>query len=348
VLVASSVVVLGLTLAGAADIGVGGVAATLAASKPGLLTVGLGLMCTAMLLRGLAWHAILRAAPTWRPARVSDALQGTFIGVLMSATLPARLGEPAKALVVAQRVGRARETMPLVLGTMISQMLFNLVAVAALGVVGAFTVRGVRGPDTALMLLALVPVAGLMTLVLAPLIVPGAQLRRSPRPADLPLEVRAALRRARRGLRVFLTPHRAAAAALLQLSAWGLQLLSCWFLLAALGLAGRVDMAGAAAILFAVNVTALLPATPANVGVFQAAVLAVLVGVFRVSPAVALAYGIVLQAAELLAAFAMGMPALAKEGLTLRELRVRTLHAAPVKLGPLPTPGEARHSQAHA
>ena len=60
-------------------------------------------------------------------------MQGTFIGVLMSATLPARLGEPSRALIVARRIGRARETLPVVLGTMVSQTLLNLLALALLG-----------------------------------------------------------------------------------------------------------------------------------------------------------------------------------------------------------------------
>ncbi len=36
-------------------------------------------------------------------------------------------------------------------------------------------------------------------------------------------------------------------------------------------------------VLFAVNVTAVIPATPANVGVFQAACVAVLAGAYHVS-----------------------------------------------------------------
>ncbi len=55
-------------------------------------------------------------------------MQGTFIGVLMSSTLPARLGEPSRALVVARRTGRPRENMPIVLGTVVSQTLLNIVA----------------------------------------------------------------------------------------------------------------------------------------------------------------------------------------------------------------------------
>ena len=43
-----------------------------------------------------------------RACAVRDALQGTLIGVLMSATLPARLGEPARALIVARRDRAAR------------------------------------------------------------------------------------------------------------------------------------------------------------------------------------------------------------------------------------------------
>ena len=66
----------------------------------------------------------------------------------------------------------------------------------------------------------------------------------------------------------------------------------------ALGLDGRAGVGAAAGVLFAVNVTAVLPATPANVGVFQAACVAVLAGAYHVSTPDAIAYGIVLQAVE--------------------------------------------------
>ncbi len=54
-------------------------------------------------------------------------------------------------------------------------------------------------------------------------------------------------------------------------------------LLVALGLDDRAGLGAAAAVLFAVNVTAVLPATPSNVGVFQAACVAVLTGAYGVS-----------------------------------------------------------------
>ena len=71
------------------------------------MLVALALMCASMLLRAVSWHAILRAALPDALPRLVDAVQGTTIGVLMSATLPARLGEPSRALVVARRLGRA-------------------------------------------------------------------------------------------------------------------------------------------------------------------------------------------------------------------------------------------------
>jgi phosphatidylinositol alpha-mannosyltransferase len=84
-------------------------------------------------------------------------------------------------------------------------------------------------------------------------------------------------------------------------------------------------------VLFAVNVTAAVPATPANIGVFQAACVAVL-SAYGVAKTDALAYGIILQAVEIATALAMGMPALVREGMTWRDLRVRALNATPVQL----------------
>ncbi len=331
----------GLVLAWTAlsRIGVGRVLASLVASSPGLVAAGLALMCVSMVVRGLAWYTILSAAPTWRPARRRDALQGTFIGVLMSATLPARLGEPSRALIVARRIGRPRETLPVVLGTMVSQTLLNLLALALLGAAMLSGVPLLHGHDGALAVAALVPLAALAAVLLAPVLLPRSAISRFARLHALVLGLRRSLLRVREGLRVFRQPRRAAVATTAQLSAWALQCASCWLLLMALGLDHRVGFAGAAGVLFAVNVTAVVPATPANVGVFQAACVAVLAGAYHVSTPDAVAYGIILQAVEVATAVIMGMPALVKEGLSWKEVRLRTLHATPVRLAPLPGGG---------
>ena len=336
-LVVSCVLVLVLAQLALAHIGVDRVAASLLASKPGLILAGLGVMCASMFARAFAWHAILACAPTWRRAKRRDAMQGTFIGVLMSTTLPARLGEPSRALIVARRLGRARETLPVVLGTMVSQTLLNLLALALLGVGMFSSVNLLDGHHGALIAAALAPLGVLVAVLLAPLLIPRQAVSRSARLQTLMVALRRSLARVRDGLRVFAHPRQAAIATSVQLGAWALQWLSCWLLLMALGLDSRAGLAGAAAVLFAVNVTAVLPATPANVGVFQAACVAVLVGAYHVSTPDALAYGIVLQAVEVLTALIMGLPALVNEGLSWQDVRLRTMHAAPVKLGPLPS-----------
>jgi phosphatidylinositol alpha-mannosyltransferase len=103
-------------------------------------------------------------------------------------------------------------------------------------------------------------------------------------------------------------------------------------LLVALGLDDVAGLGAAAAVLFAVNVTAALPLTPSNLGVFQAACVAVLAGAYHVNAADALGYGIILQAVEIATAVVMGMPALLKEGLSWRDVRMRALHSTPVRL----------------
>jgi phosphatidylinositol alpha-mannosyltransferase len=336
-LVMASLAAVALAALAVQRVGVAPVVASLVASKPGLLAAGLSLMCASMFVRALAWHSILVAAPTWRRAKRRDAMQGTFIGVLMSATLPARLGEPSRALIVARRLGRARETLPVVLGTMVSQTLLNLLALAILGGVTLSSITVLDGHgDRALVFVALAPLAAIVAVVLAPLLVPPAAVSRSQRLQAVLASVRRSLLRLRDGLRVFRQPRRAAVATVCQLGAWAIQWMACWLLLMALGLDGRAGVGAAAAVLFAVNVTAVVPATPANVGVFQAACVAVLAGAYHVSTPDAIAYGIVLQAIEVAAALIMGLPALVNEGLSWKDVRLRTLHATPVKLGPLP------------
>jgi phosphatidylinositol alpha-mannosyltransferase len=239
-------------------------------------------------------------------------------------------------LIVARRLGRARETLPVVLGTMVSQTLLNLVALSLLGVAMFSSVNLLDGRHGALIAAALAPLAALMAVLLAPVLVPRPAISRSARLQVLVLALRRSLARLRDGLRVFRHPRQAAIATTVQLAAWSLQWMSCWLLLMALGLDGRAGVAGAAAVLFAVNVTAVVPAMPANVGVFQAACVAVLVGGYHVSTPDALAYGIVLQAVEVATALLMGLPALVNEGLSWKDVRLRTMHASPVTLGPLP------------
>jgi len=324
-------------------IGLDHIAAALINSSPSFVLLGLAIMCSAMVMRAFSWDAILRAALPKSAIRLADAMQGTFIGVLMSSTLPARLGEPSRALVVARRTGRPRENLPVVLGTLVSQTLLNIVALAVLGGVMFASVDIFSGHQEALMIAAIAPLALLVIVLLAPVILrhgtPGSRLGRV---HTVLTQARQAMMRVRAGLAVFRRPRLGATAALCQFAAWALQWMSCYVLLIALGLDHQAGLAAAAAVLFAVNITAVLPATPANLGVFQAACAAVLHTGWHVGIPAGVAYGVILQAVEVSTAVLMGMPALVKEGTSWREVRLRAMHATPVKLPSRPSRSGAR------
>ena len=235
---------------------------------------------------------------------------------------------------MARRLGRVRERLPVVLGSIVSQTLLNLLALAILGAVMFATVGVFEGREATLALATILPVAAILLVVCAPALLRRGRPSRSARVQQAAAKARGALVQTRRGLEVFRRPKLGAWAAFMQLLAWAIQWFACYTLLVALGL-GHVGVGAAAAVLFAINVTAALPATPSNIGVFQAACVAVL-SAYGVGHTEALAYGIILQAVEIATAFALGMPALVREGMSWRDLRLRALHASPVELSVAP------------
>jgi phosphatidylinositol alpha-mannosyltransferase len=252
-----------------------------------------------------------------------------MIGVLMSATLPARLGEPARAMVLSRHVGRIRETFPVLIGTLVSQTALNILALVLLGGIIVSTTDLFQASTQKLFLVSTAPLLVLLAVLMAPSVV---KVNGQGRIARAIQAVRRALQQARKGLTVFRDPRRGSFAAGAQLLAWFLQLLSCWALFAALGLDHQVAIGAAAACLFAVNVTAVVPATPSNIGIFQLAIISVLHQGFGINAADALAYGVILQAVEIATAVALGVPALVREGVSWSDMRVRAMAAAPVEL----------------
>jgi phosphatidyl-myo-inositol alpha-mannosyltransferase len=240
-----------------------------------------------------------------------------------------------------------RERFPVVLGTIVSQTLLNIVALAVLGTVMFSTVGVFHGHQGALVAATIVPIVLLAIVLLAPALLRAGPTSRSARLGNALAQVRHATSLVRSGLLVFRRPRLGLVAAIAQLTAWAVQWMSCYALLVAFGLDHRAGVGAAAAVLFAVNVTAVLPAVPSNLGVFQAACVAVLTGAYGIHSADALGYGIVLQAVEVATAVIMGMPALLKEGLSWRDVRLRALHAAPVQLTARPG-GAARRDALEA
>jgi phosphatidyl-myo-inositol alpha-mannosyltransferase len=341
-LTAAGTLGVGLTALAAQKIGVHNVVESIVRSDLTWVLVACALMGLSLFFRAASWYWIVRAALPRRPVRRRDVTSATMIGVLMSATLPARLGEPARAMSLARRIGRMRETFPVLLGTLVSQTMLNIVALALLGVTIILSSDLFAASTTKLFAFSFVPLVLLLVVLLGP------QLMRrngNGRIARLGAALHAALLQVRAGLGVFRKPRLGALAAAAQLGAWAIQLAACWALLAALGLSGEAGIGAAAAVLFAVNVTAVVPATPSNIGIFQLAVISVLHTGFGISTADALAYGVILQAVEIATAVALGLPALVREGLTWSDLRVQALSSTPVRLSPRPDSHDSRNRE---
>ena len=293
----------------------------LVTASPGWIVLSLALMSLAMLMRSISWHQTLRAALPDTPMPWSAVVRATMIGVLGSAIVPGRLGEAARIVVLSRRLeGRTSRLVPVLAGTVFSQTLFNLIALAILLVVTITSVPLPSGHGAEIALALSVPLLICLLIIVGPrLIALGSRSRfaRVARAADAGARL---LALARRGLVVFARPRYGVTAISFQLLAWALQWLACYAVILALGLESQADLAAAAAILLAVNLSAVLPATPSNVGVFQAACLVVLAA-YGVGAGQALAYGIILQAVEVVTALVLGVPALLKEGVSWQDIR---------------------------
>ncbi len=328
----------GLTALAARRIGVDNVVESIVRSDFTWVLIASALMALSLFVRAAAWYWIVRAALPNRPVRRRDVTSATMIGVLMSATLPARLGEPARALSLSRRTGRVRETFPVLVGTLVSQTMLNIVALLLLGGIIVSTTPLFHSDTEKLFAFSFVPLVLLLVVLIAPRLTRRAG---SGRLAKLGASLHRALVQVRAGLAVFRDPRRGLLASAAQLGAWAIQLTACWALFAALGLDGRVGIGAAAAVLFAVNVTAVVPVTPSNIGIFQLAVISVLTTGWSIGYADALAYGVILQAVEIATAVVLGVPSLVREGLTWSDLRVQALSMSPVRLQPKPAPRAA-------
>ena len=273
----------GLTALAAQKIGVDKVVESIVRSDLSWVLVACALMALSLFFRAASWYWIVRAALP----HAAGAAPRRHLG---DDDRRVDVGDPAgpAGRAGAGRCrwrggsGRMRETFPVLLGTVVSQTLLNLVALALLGVIIVSTTDLFHSSTQKLFAFSFLPLLLLLVVLLGP---PLMRRNGNGRLARLGAALHAALLQVRPGLRVFRNPRRGAAAAAAQLGAWAIQLAACWALLAALGLSDQAGIGAAAAVLFAVNVTAVVPATPSNIGVFQLAVISVLHTGFGVSTA---------------------------------------------------------------
>ncbi len=320
-LLAAAIAVAGLVVFALSRLGFRRIGHALITASPGWIALALALMALSLLSRSVAWRAILRAALPDLAIPWPAVIRSTMIGVMASAVFPGRIGEPTRVLVLTRRLdGSTRRLLPIVAGTVVSQTLINILALAALAGLTFTSVPLLHGNLAGVAAALAVPALACLLVLAGPRLLALGQRSRRVRIASAASAIARMLNLARQGLVVFARPRYGASAVASQLLAWTLQWLSCYAVVLALGLQSHATLVTAAAILLAVNVSAILPATPSNVGVFQAACLVVLAA-YGVGAGPGLAYGIILQAVEVVTALALGVPALLGEGLTWRDIR---------------------------
>ena len=299
-------------------------------------------MCASM----LAARRRLARDPAGRgpgsPSRAwSTPIQGTTIGVLMSATLPARLGEPSRAL---DRGPPAREPARAPARRARHARLPDAPQRARAGDPGRGDVhhrRPLRGPPAGARLVR----RGAVRRALRgaawrpPCCAPAC--RRAPRACTAGWSRRALARPRASGLRVFRSPRLGAEGGRHAARRLG----------AAVGLLLRAARGAGARLL-----TTSAPPPPScsrstsprccrsrrpTSACSRRRAWPCSPGPTGSTPRKALGYGIILQAVEIATAVIMGAPALVKEGLSWREVRLRALHTAPVSLGPAPRQAKA-------
>src|ERR1700759_3175461 len=299
----------------------------LVTASPGWVALAFVLMASSLVLRSISWHEVLRAALPETAIPWFAVTRATMIGVMASAVVPGRVGARARGVVLTRRLaGSTKRQLPIVAGTVFSPTLINLLSPATLAGVTFTSVPLLSGHPAGIATAIAIPLLIAALVVAGPRLLALGRRRRSELIARWANALAGVFALARRGLIVFARPRYGSGAIGAQLLAWALQWLACYAVLLALDLQHEAGLAAAAAILLAVNVSAILPATPSNIGVFQAACLVVLTA-YGVGGGPGLAYGIILQAVEVLTALALGVPALLGEGLTWRDIRAESEEA---------------------
>jgi phosphatidylinositol alpha-mannosyltransferase len=314
-------VIAGLVVFALSQLDLHRVAHYLVTADPGWVALAFVLMALSLLMRSVSWEQTVRAALPDTRIAWPPVIRATMIGVMGSAVFPGRVGELTRVVVLARRLeGSTKHLVAVLAGTVFSQTLINLLALAILAAITFSSVSLFHGHEAGLAGALAVPVLIFALVLGGPALLRFAERSRRARVRHAASAITRLLGLARRGLAVFTHPRHGVPAVAAQLFAWALQWGSCYMIVLALGLQDQATLATAAAILLAVNVSAVLPATPSNVGVFQAACLVVLAA-YGVAAGPALAYGIILQAVEVITALVLGAPALLAEGLTWQDIR---------------------------
>jgi uncharacterized membrane protein YbhN (UPF0104 family) len=293
-------VLVGLAVAGAAQMDLGAAAGAIGGADPQLLAAAVALYAVGQTISGGMW-AVCQAAGGVRGLPLGTALGMHWVARAANELLPASLGEAARLGVVRRHPSGARAGGLRIAGGLLGYKVIDAVVTGVAVLVMALVVP-LPGPAaglrwTAVGVVAVVAAAGLAWRLgaLRPLL------------GLVPPRARGALARAGEGAAVLGSPQAARTAAVLGLGAVVARVLSLAALLAALGAPPQ-----AAVLAFCVIVLAgVVPAAPGGAGTRELVLIPALALAYGMPGDEALAFSIAVQGTALVASLAIGAAALA-------------------------------------
>jgi uncharacterized protein (TIRG00374 family) len=294
----------------------------------------MGLLLVSLVLRSWALKVIVDALGDVR-ARLVDAFSATSIGLLANIVLPVRVGVVLTPYVLSILLRRRRATVHFAtaLGMSLTERLFATVSFVALALA---VVSSLSAPSWAVEVLVFGAVFS--GACLCGLMVLERQRERrerereghprrlelrlprfsSPGASRLHQRVAHYLPELAESQRIMGRPSSALAELGVQALAWLVQVAAAFAALHAFHLEGA-GLRGAALVLVLTNIIGLIPATPGNVGTFQAAAAAAL-AVYGIESGSAIAFALGFQAMQLVVAVTAGLLSLSLQRLTLAQL----------------------------
>jgi uncharacterized membrane protein YbhN (UPF0104 family) len=277
-----------------------------------VLALFLNVVSTAF--RALSWSLTLgQALPPHHHPRLIHVFSSFGVGLLANAVVPGRLGELARVATLRRHLPDAPPgTSAALVGTVFAHRLFDLVPATILV---AWVLLTAEVPHWAVVALLIGAAVGFALFTVAWL-----SARRHARPVvrEGMGTVPHLLGMARQGLSVLKAPLPLAGAVLLQCLGWLMQLLAVYATMEAFSM--DVPLHAAGLVLCLMNVATIVPLWPGNVGLVQAAV-ALPLRNYGVAYSTGFAFGLALQGLEIAVGVALGLVAIAREGISFAMLR---------------------------
>jgi uncharacterized protein (TIRG00374 family) len=275
------------------------------------VAAAVGFNLLSVVARSLAWGTVIgQAVPPPHP-RFMHVFSAFSIGLLANATMPGRVGELARVAVLTRHMPRLKGAWATLVGTVFAYRVFDFIPAAVLVVWVLATAELPHWAVTSLLILF--AIGGILLLVA----ILSARHHHKGH-VDSVGTAHRIVTMARQGLGVMRRPAAAAVAVCFQFVGWLCQLFAVWTTMKAFSI--DLDLSAAGLVLVLMNMAAIIPIWPGNVGLLQVAIATPLVG-YGIPYAQGFAFGIGLQAIEASVGIGFGLFFLGREGLSYATLR---------------------------